>query len=106
MVEIAYILSFEIRAIVFIIDPVTEVPVPDRVVIIHTPGKFIFIDYRSGIISFLVGRSGSVFILINGSGLINDRGRLGLINHRRRRRSGINPYSGQPETYMCVDIYL
>ena len=101
-VEIPSIIPFEIRTIVFIIDPVTEVPVPYWVVVIRTPGKFIFIDYRCGLIPFLVGRCRRVSILVsrilvNGSGLINDR---------RRRRSGINPYSGDPEPYMCVEIYL
>src|ERR1700733_13659141 len=47
-VEITYILSFEIGAIVFVINPVTEVAVPYGVVIISIPGEFVFIHHRCG----------------------------------------------------------
>lgn len=103
-VEIASMVPFEIRAIVFIVDPVAVVAIPYGVVIVNIPGEFVLIDNGAGsgriaiavlavsvlVVLILIYRSGSGILLIYYGG--------------RGRCAHIYPDSGNAET--SVDIYL
>jgi len=92
-VEIPSVFPVEIGAVVFIIDPVAEVTVPNRVVIISIPREIVFI--------YDGGRSLSIFVLI----LAYRSGRiLFLVNYRRRGRGNIHPAGRNIEP--DVDGYL
>ena len=87
-VEIPSIIPFEIRTIVFIVDTVAEVAVPNGVVIISIPGEIIFI--------FNIHRCRCIFILVYRSGLLIDYG----------RRCDIHPTDRNAKTDMGIYIYL
>jgi hypothetical protein len=86
------VVPVEIRAIVFIVDPVAEVTVPDGVVVISIPREltFIYNGRRSLIIFVLAYRSGRILFLVNYG--------------RRRGRCNIHPARGNIEP--DVDGYL
>ena len=89
-VEVFSVVPVEIGAVVFIIDPVAEVAVPNGVVIISISREIIFIyDGR---------RSLSIFVLT----LAYRSGRiLFLVNYRRRRgRCYIHPAGRDIEPYV------
>jgi len=102
-VEIFPVFSFKIRAIVGIVPTVAIVSVPGRVVVINIPGVFIFIN--DGITLILVnrGRGRSIFIVVCGRGLINNRRRGSYIGGSGRN---INSCTGDTEADMCVNVNL
>jgi len=104
-VEVASIVPFEIRTIVFIVDTVAVVATPCRVVIVNIPGEFVLIYYggRSLSISILAIFILVVLVLTNRG---RCRGRILLINYGRGRCAHIYPDPRYTESDMGVDIYL
>ena len=96
-IEVRSVVPVEIGAIVFIVYAVAVVTIPNRVVVIHVPGEFCFIDNgrRSRcIISILV----IISVLTYGS-----RCRVLLINYSRGR---CNIHSAGRDIEPYVDGYL
>jgi hypothetical protein len=88
VVEVSSMIPFEIRTIVFIVDAVAEVAVPNGVVVISTPGEIIFIyDAR---------RCRCIFILVYRSGFLVDYG----------RRCDVHPADRNTKTDVGIYKYL
>jgi len=105
--EVASIIPFEIRAIVFIVDTVAVVATIGGVVIVNVPGEFVLIYDGSGGLSITILAIAVLVVLI----LVNRsrcRGRILLIYYGRRRgrRAYIYPDTRHTESDMGVDIYL
>lgn len=102
-IEVRSVVPVEIGAIVFIVYAVAVVTIPNRVVVIHVPGEFCFIDNgrRSRcIISILV----IISVLTYGS-----RCRVLLINYSRgrgRRCRYINPGTRNAKSDVGIYVYL
>jgi hypothetical protein len=98
-VEVSSIVPVEIRAIVFVVDAVTEVAVPNGVVVISIPWVLGLIDNRGGRLAAIV-LIVSIVILV-----YRCRSRILLINYRRRR-GRCNIHSAYRKVESDVDRYL
>jgi len=101
-IEISSVIPLEIGAIVFVINPVAEVAVPTRVVIISIPGEIVLIDdcCRSLTIGILAIPILVISVLVHRSSRI-----LFLINYRSGR-GNIYPADRNPEPDVGIYIYL
>jgi len=97
-VEVSSVVPVEIRAIVFVVDAVTEVAVPNGVVVISIPGVLGLIDNCCGRLCAIV-LIVSIVILVDGC-----RSRILLIDYRRRGRCNI--HSAYRKVESDVDRYL
>lgn len=106
-VEVASVVPFEIRTIVFIVDTVAVVATPCRVVIVDVPGEFVLIYNGRGSLSISILIIISVLVVLILTNRSRCRGRILLIYYRGRRRCAyIYPDTRHTESDMGVDIYL
>jgi hypothetical protein len=103
--EIASIVSFEIRAVVFIVDTVAVVATPCGVVVVNIPWEFVLI-YDGGWCLRITVLAVYILVVL----ILANRGRGGgrvlLINYGRRRCVHIDPDPGYTEPDVGADIYL
>jgi len=108
-IEVRPVVPVEIRTIVFIVDPVTVVAIPNGIVVIHIPGELGLIDdggrRRSITALAITVLTIIILVILVLAYWCRGRRRILLINYGRRRgRSNINPTGRDVEPDM--DRYL